>query len=475
MAASEESRAAPGEGRCPGVSWSDLLAEDSRPVPDILTREHYRYLGSAPLAASRYTDPGFFRAELERMWPRVWQWAARDEDLPEPGDTVVYNNAGRSYLVTRQPDGSVRAFHNVCLHRGRKLRTEDGWSGEFQCPFHGFTWRTDGTLKSIPCRWDFPHLNESNLRLPEAKVDRWGGYVFLRENEGGPGLEEYLAPLPEHFRRWRHEECTTAIWVGKVVPANWKAVMEAFMEAWHTPVTHPQIMPFTGDANTSYNIVGDHVNVAFTPFGVMSPHIDPTSHDQQWIVDEFVKYNGRSADNYDTASEGAAEEDGFNVKVPAGVTARKALGESMRAGYTKMFGHDHSYATDAELLDALVYNVFPNFAPWGGFMPNIVYRWRPWPDQDKTLMEVRILSRMPPGQKPTRGVPMKLLREDQKWTEAPELGVLGDVFEQDMCNLPYVQEGLKASKNGLVHLGNYQEIRIRQFQQTLDKYLAREA
>jgi phenylpropionate dioxygenase-like ring-hydroxylating dioxygenase large terminal subunit len=475
MAASEESRVAPGEGRCPGVSWSDLLAEDSRPVPDTLTRENYHYLGSAPIAANRYTDPGFFRAELERMWPRVWQWAAREEDLPEPGDTVVYNNAGRSYLVTRQPDGSIRAFHNVCLHRGRKLRTEDGWTGEFQCPFHGFTWRTDGTLKSIPCRWDFPHLNESNLRLPEAKVERWGGYVFLRENDDGPSLAEYLAPLPEHFARWRHEECTTAIWVGKIVPANWKAVMEAFMEAWHTPVTHPQIMPFTGDANTSYNFWGDHVNVAFTPFAVMSPHLDPKAHDQQWIVDEFVKYNGRSADNYDTGDAAPAQEGGFNVKVPAGITARRALAQSMRDGYTQAFGHDHSHATDAELLDALVYNVFPNFAPWGGFMPNIVYRWRPWPDQDKTLMEVRILTRVPPGTKPPHGVPMKFLREDQKWTEAPELGVLGDVFEQDMCNLPYVQEGLKASKNGLVQLGNYQEIRIRQFQQTLDKYLAREA
>jgi hypothetical protein len=118
--------------------------------------------------------------------------------------------------------------------------------------------------------------------------------------------------------------------------------------------------------------------------------------------------------------------------------------------------------------------VFPNFAPWGGFMPNIIYRWRPWPDQDKCLMEVRILTRVPPGTKPPRGVPMKFLREDQKWTEAPELGVLADVFEQDMLNLPEVQEGLKCSKNGLVQLGNYQEIRIRQFHQTLDKYLARE-
>jgi phenylpropionate dioxygenase-like ring-hydroxylating dioxygenase large terminal subunit len=378
--------------------------------------------------------------------------------------------------VTRQEDGSVRAFHNVCLHRGRKLRTADGWAGEFQCPFHGFGWRTDGALKHIPCRWDFPHLKDREMRLPEAKVGRWGGYIFLRENAEGPSLEEFLAPLPDHFQSWRHEDCTTAIWVGKVVPANWKATMEAFMEAWHTPVTHPQIMPFTGDANTSYNIFGDHVNVAFTPFAVMSPHIDPTGRSEQWIVDEFVKFNGRSADNYESTQEPAQESahGAFNVKVPPGVSARRALGESMREGYTKMFGHDHSKATDAELLDALVYNVFPNFSPWGGFMPNIVYRFRPWPDQDKTLMEVRILTRRPPGSHVSKGPSMRFLSESEPWTDAKELGVLGDVFEQDMANLPYVQEGLKASKTGLVQLGNYQEIRIRQFQQTLDKYLQRE-
>jgi len=78
---------------------------------------------------------------------------------------------------------------------------------------------------------------------------------------------------------------------------------------------------------------------------------------------------------------------------------------------------------------------------------------------------------VPPGKPMPRGVPMNFLTDAQPWTAAPELGVLGAVFEQDMQNLPYVQEGLKASKNGRVNLGDYQEIRIRQFHQTLEKYL----
>ncbi len=455
--------------RCPGVSFRDLAAEDTNPVPEFLYQDVYENLGSDPIPAARYTDPAYFELEKERMWPRVWQFAAREEELPEPGDHVVYDNVGKSFLLIRQPDMSIRAFYNVCLHRGRKLKTGDGWSAELQCPFHGFTWNNDGSLKHIPCRWDFPHLNDDRMHLPEVKVGTWGGYVFIRESEEGPSLEEFLAPMPEHFQRWKHEECVTAIWVGKVIPANWKVVMEAFMESWHTVITHPQLLPFTGDANTHYNIYGDHVNMTVTPFGVMSPHVDPAGKEQQWIVDEFVKYNGRSSDNYDAPAED--EGNGYNVRVPEGSTARAALGASLRATTSKMFGHDVGFASDCEMMDAILYNVFPNFSPWAGFQPNLVYRWRPWPDADHTLMEVRILTRVPPGQERPRSAPMRFLGPDEKWTAAAEIGILGDVFEQDMDNLPYVQEGLKSSFNNEVQLGNYQELQLRQFQNTLAKYV----
>jgi phenylpropionate dioxygenase-like ring-hydroxylating dioxygenase large terminal subunit len=454
-----------GTARCPATSWEQLMAQDSVPAPAILTEESYAYLGSAPLDTSRYTSEDFARLEREKMWPYVWQFAAREEDLPDPGDFVVYENAGRSWLISRQDDGSVRAYHNVCLHRGRKLRTEDGHADKFVCPFHGFAWNKDGQYDTNPCPWDFSTLDPAELKLPEGEVGRWGGYIFLREEPGGPSLEEFLAPLPEHFKRWRHEECTTVIWVAKEVPANWKVTAEAFMEAWHTLVTHPQILPFTGDSNSAYWFWGDNVNVNLVPFGVLSPHIDPTDKSEQWIVDEFIKYNGRSSDNYDPSG------DPYAVQVPEGMTARAALGAAMRKAYTEASGYDHSEATDAELIDALVYNVFPNFAPWGGYMPNIVYRWRPGKTPDTCIMEVRVLSRVKKGEPIPRGVPMHSLTIDQKWSEAEEIGGLGAVFEQDMDNLPYVQQGLHASKNGKIQLGDYQEIRIRQFHQTMDKYL----
>ncbi|TAL01908.1 MAG: aromatic ring-hydroxylating dioxygenase subunit alpha [Rhodospirillaceae bacterium] len=461
--AKDEQRITDGTARSEGISWTELMTVDSRSAPACLTQESYQYRGSAPLPVDRYTSEAVASLEREKMWPYVWQFAAREEDLPEPGDYVVYENAGRSYLLSRQDDGSVRAVHNVCLHRGRKLRTTDGTADKFVCPFHGFSWNKDGTFAGMPCKWDFAHLVPEKLGLPQAEVAHWGGYIFIREMFGGPTLEEYLAPLPDHFKRWRHEECTTALWIAKEVPANWKVTMEAFMEAWHTIITHPQILPFTGDCNSAYWTWGDNINVNLVPFGVLSPHLDPKGKSQQWIVDEFVKYNGRSADNY--------SNDPFAVTVPKGMTAREALGNAMRAAYSSSTGYDHESATDAELLDGLVYNVFPNFAPWGGYMPNIVYRWRPGKTPDTCLMEVRILTRVPKGKPIPRGAPMRLLSADDKWTACTEIGVLGDVFEQDMANLPYVQEGLHCSKTGEINLGNYQEIRVRQFYDTLDKYI----
>jgi len=445
-------------GRSPGESWHDILARSKVRAPDFMWEDSHRNLGSEPLAADRYTSDEFFHAECERMWPNVWQFAARDEELQNPGDFVVYENVGRSYLLVRQQDGSVRAFHNVCLHRGRKLRSESGSANEFQCPFHGFSWNLDGTLKNIPCRWDFPHLKDETMMLPEASVASWQGYIFVRENADGPSLEEYLHPLPDHFSEWRNDQCSTAMWVGKVIDANWKTVAEAFMEAWHSLVTHPQFLWFLGDANTKYDVYGDHVNRALTPAGVLSPHLEGQGYTEQDVAEYFLKYNGRNA---------AADE----FTVPPGQSARVALAEYYRQVFGAEHRRDYTDVSDGELLDALVYNVFPNFSPWGGFMPTICYRWRPWPDQNRTLMEVRILVRVPEGEPVPPAPALHMLGPDEPWSSFTGWGFLGEVFDQDMGNLPFVHEGLKASKNNQIQLGNYQEMRIRQFHHTLDKYL----
>jgi len=449
-------------GACPGAaSYQDYLDRDSRPVPESLRERSLRDLGNAPLEASRYTSQAFFDLEAERMWTRTWQMACREEELPEAGDTIVYDIVGRSLLVTRQADGSIRALHNSCTHRGRKLLLADGHVEHFRCPFHGFSWQLDGSVRSVPCRWDFQHVADADFRLPEARVGTWGGFVFVNMDPAAMPLEQYLEVLPRHFERWRLEDCWKAVHVAKRIRCNWKVAQEAFMESYHVIATHPQILPLIADANSQYDIFGDHVSRNLAAFGAPSPHLGNDGVLPQQTLDGMLQLMGRKPGALGVIDADAARG------------PRALLGDVNRRAFNRAFEGDFDHATDAETLDALVYNVFPNFAPWGGFAPNIVYRWRPdGRDVGSCIMEVMILKRAQRGQPRPPPVSVHWLRDDQPWSEATELPILGPVIDQDMSNMPFVQEGLLASATGRVQLGAYQEVRIRHMHQTLDRYLA---
>jgi nitrite reductase/ring-hydroxylating ferredoxin subunit len=442
-------------------TYQDYLDRDSRPVPASLRERSRRDMGDAPLAASRYTSQAFFDLECERMWTRVWQMACREEEIPEPGDTVVYDVVGRSILVTRQPDGAIRAFHNSCTHRGRKLLLADARVEHFRCAFHGFSWQLDGSVRSIPCRWDFEHVADGDFRLPEVRTGTWGGFVFVNMDPAAMPLEQYLEVVPAHFARWRLEDCWKAAHVAKVIRCNWKVAQEAFMESYHVVATHPQILALIADANSQYDVYGDHVNRNLAAFGAPSPHLAGVGVDPQVTLDGMLELMGRK--------RGAVTGEPCQPLEP-----RARLGELNRRAFARAFEGDFDAVTDAETLDALVYNVFPNFAPWGGFAPNIVYRWRPHGrDVGSCVMEAMILKRPDRGQPRPKPVPVRWLRDDESWSDAKELPILGPVIDQDMGNMPFVQDGLVASGTGRVQLGSYQESRIRHFHQTLDAYLAR--
>ena len=454
--------------QCPGISYTDMLDLDTGTVPDVLREESQQDLGVSPIPTERYTSQEFAQLENEKLWPKVWQFAAREEEMPSVGDSVVYENAGRSYVLIRQQDMSVRAFHNVCLHRGRKLRTQPGNVSSLKCPFHGFTWNNDGTLKEIPCAWDFEHLKPDEMQLPELKVDRWQGYIMVSENRAIAPFAEWIGPVAKHFERWRLDECSTVMWIARVMPANWKAVAEAFMEAFHSVTTHPQILPFLGDANSRYDLYGDYVNRAITPASVLSPHI-ADDHDQDYILQKAGQYSGRLG-----VGDGGEADDVFKgISDDDPVKARKVSARLKRAAFQEGDGYDYSDVCDSEMIDMFTYNVFPNFSPWGGFVPNLVYRWTTGANPNECMMEIRVLKRAPKGEPLPKSVPMHLIADDQPFASAADMmgKDLAAVFDQDLSNLKYVQEGMDASKTGALQLGHYQESRIRHFQNTLMKYI----
>jgi phenylpropionate dioxygenase-like ring-hydroxylating dioxygenase large terminal subunit len=456
--------------RCPGMSYTEMLEGDTRTPPDYLFEESNIDMGNDPIDIEPYVSEEFAQAEREKLWPNVWLFAAREDELPDTGDTVVFEINEKSFLITRQADGSVRAFYNVCLHRGRKLRTENGNTTQFRCPFHGFTWKTDGGLKEIPCDWDFKHLEDKDLSLPEARVELWQGFVMITENPDLPDFKTWLGPAAAHYDRYNMEDRYTGMWVAKRIPANWKATAEAFMEAWHSITTHPQLLPFLGDANSQYDLIGDHFNRAITPSGVLSPHL--VGKDQNYVLQKMNEFSG--GDDADTNRRFAAGDDDasdFDNDDPLG--ARKVLAEAGRQGFAEQYGHDYSDASDSEILDNFTYNIFPNFAPWIGFLPTLCYRWLPGDTPDWCVMEIRLLFPTPKGEKRPRAVERTYIPDDEPFAWAADImgPQLANVFDQDMANLPHVQTGMKASANGVMELGAYQDSRVRHFQTTLHKYI----
>ena len=449
--------------RCPDApSVQDLLDRETRPVPEILREERYSDMGSEPLDVSRYTSREFHELEKKHVWPKVWQMACREEEISHVGDFVVYEINDYSLIVVRSAEDRIRAFHNVCLHRGRKLSTGCGNVESFRCAYHGFNWTIDGELESAICDWDFPHLTKENMSLPDAKVDTWGGFVFVNLDTNAQPLAEYLGSMPEHFKNWRYETKYKVAHVAKRINANWKAALEAFIEAYHVVATHRQIMPQTGDANTQYdNYEGENFNRMITPFAVASPHLDPPPSEQE-ILESMTLGDTR-----------VFAEEMPGLVVPEGMTARAYFSDILRQGVKEASGIDISSATDSEMLDAIQYFVFPNYFPWGGQAQNIIYRFRPWNDDpDWCFMEVMLLTDPPAGQPRPEPAEMHVLADDESWMEAPELGALCRIFDQDEDNLVEVQTGLKASVTGTVQLGNYQDSRIRDLHNLLDKYIA---
>jgi phenylpropionate dioxygenase-like ring-hydroxylating dioxygenase large terminal subunit len=434
----------------------ELLDGETRPVPVALRDTADDDLGRGGVPRSRYTSRAVHDLEVAKVWSRVWQMACREEQIPAVGDSVVYDIAGFSLIVVRSAPDRIRAFHNSCLHRGTRLRTQPGTVSELRCPFHGFTWRLDGTFAGMPCPWDFPHVDPETFCLPEAKVGTWGGFVFVNLDAEAGDLADFLEILPAHFASWPLEDRSLTAHVVRVLPCNWKVALEAFIESYHTVAVHPQLLTTSGDTQTEYDVYPGvrHVNRMITPVGIASEHVDHEVAEQDIVDAMFLTRHDPDA------------------AVPDGGTARHVLAARTRRRLTEQTGGDYEAVTDSEALDAIEYFVFPNFMPWAGYTTPLTYRFRPnGTDHESSLMDVMLLEPFPAGGPRPAAVPTRYLAEGQSWADAPELGYLGRILNQDTATLARVQQGLRAAAGPDVTLARYQENRIRHFQHTLGQYL----
>jgi nitrite reductase/ring-hydroxylating ferredoxin subunit len=456
----------PGQARCPAESTQEIIARDAKPAPAWAASESYEYLGSADISKDRYTEASFAKAEFEKLWTRTWQVACREDQIAEVGDYQVYDIGPYSFVVVRSGDDEIKAYFNACLHRGTKLKpsASEGFAMNIKCPFHGWTWNLDGSLKEVPEKWDFSHFTSGKTCLPEAKLARLGGFMWINMDPDAPSLEDYLGEEAlAHLKAWKLEDRYITLHVQKSYPANWKLTMEAFMEAYHVGDTHPQVAPANGDVNSQYDIYGDHVDRFISTLGVVSPKL-AGKYSEQDIVDNFTMG--------DSSSMG-----GSKPQLKDGERARQVMADMFRHMFEKATNTDLSAISDTELLDTYSYTFFPNLFLFPGISLPMIYRFRPDArDHRRTIYEVMFMRPKPLTGPVPEDASVEVLADHQSFAEAKGMDPgFGHILDQDTDNLYAQQEGLEASAKPGITLGDYQEIRVRHFEAAVDKYMAMDA
>jgi Rieske 2Fe-2S family protein len=195
------------------------------------------------LPGEYYTSPEVFAAERDLIFGQRWLCIGRDERIPEPGDYFLADVAGESLIVARGEDGRVRAFFNVCRHRGTRLCEEE--KGRFTkaivCPYHAWSYGLDGALLGAPNMNETPWFDKREFPLQTANAGVWEGFLFVNLSGRPQPLEEALAPLAGRFAAWRLPVLVSVERIEYDVEANWKLIFQNFSECYHCPPVHPAL------------------------------------------------------------------------------------------------------------------------------------------------------------------------------------------------------------------------------------------
>lgn len=228
-------------------------------------------LGVDPIPVGAIRDPEIYALEKERIFKKVWLKVATAWELPNPGDYKVKEVpvADTSILIVRGKDRRIRAYHNVCTHRGNKVVPNKGFetfgrarANVVTCRFHGWVFGTDGALKSVPMENAFGHLDKSCLGLREIACDEWEGFVFINfDPEPVQSLKAYLGDFATLFGGYPYHESTTAFRYSTVLKCNWKVALYAFSEGYHVPTIHAGSLPgFRGIEHSDFKLIGPHAS-----------------------------------------------------------------------------------------------------------------------------------------------------------------------------------------------------------------------
>jgi phenylpropionate dioxygenase-like ring-hydroxylating dioxygenase large terminal subunit len=244
-----------------GERWS--MRDTS--LEDFLSRSEiealYRPVEEATGLPGRAYGPEFYALEQRRLFPRVWCPVGFASDVPDPGDTMPVDLAGWPLVLVRSRDREIRAFHNICRHRGMRVVIEPGRrTPALVCPWHTWAYDLEGRLLGRPqfagegASVDNPGARE-RLPLKPVRVGRWVDLVFVNIDGNAPPFEEHIRPLAEFVSSYDLSRVRRADGWSLEYPGNWKVSVEGAIEDYHLPYVHPQIMKGVRQANARTHAV----------------------------------------------------------------------------------------------------------------------------------------------------------------------------------------------------------------------------
>lgn len=437
--------------------------------------EHLLVREDGLVPKERYTSREFAELEMDRLWSRTWQVACREEEVPDAGDFLEYLIGDQSVLVVRSPSepasnaggaGPVRAYFNSCLHRGTRLAEGRGrfTGGRIRCPFHAWCYGLDGRLVEVPDGEEFPPL-PPDLGLAEVRAECWGGFVFVNLDPDAAPLADFLDPLPFLLAPYRMADMRFRSYRTTVIPANWKAVVDAFNEGYHVQGLHPQILPYTDDVSIEYEQVGIHSHYGRLANARRqlrpSPRLGlgPGQYDEGEILAGMVAGLGGAF----LAEERALVEEVRAAEVPEGRTLLE-LYQERRHDLLRSRGFDLTGIELDQLTSADDVYWFPNLV--GPIYPGsaILFRVRPnGLDPDSSVKDTWVLEWPRPGTE--WSMPERRYYAD--WRERD----WGLITNQDYGNLGEVQIGMKSRGFRGLRLNARQESNILHMHRVIDRYL----
>ncbi|PXA84817.1 (2Fe-2S)-binding protein [Nostoc sp. 3335mG] len=419
--------------------------------------------GMTPISPDRYYTTEYMERERAELWAKVWNWAAREEDIPDVGDFVTFEIGRESFIITRDADDRIRAYFNVCPHRGNRLVSDEEGSRPhgFTCPFHNWRFGVDGKIAQVTDRETFrPEALCRNLDLTEVRCETWEGFVFINMDKDAGPLIEQLGPLPDHAKPYRIRDMRIMRRVQAVWESNWKVGVDGFNEAYHVHAIHPQILPIYDDYHQQIDLYPNGMSRMLTKFALESPRMDNDGLNPG--LRAMIAEVGIDPDTFANGKE----------------TVRRAVQAAKRVRADRL-GIDYSPFTDNQLTDDWNYNIFPNMQL--GIHPEgvILLYFRPHAtDPRKFVLDAIIM--MHPQDNPDI-LPPAYMGLPEGWDisgrEKAEIqhidwreGGLGEVFDQDASLFAEVQRAIESvGFRGSVL--SEQEQRIGHFHAELDRYI----